>query len=109
MPLIPKKPAVGDPVWWAPKQVGCQVTRVYGDKLGRIQFQGGPIIKNSRGHQFPKYCVETKGGGVTWNVHLEMWMVGRGPRPRRQGGIILLPEPCLITGKGHGSFATSGR
>lgn len=107
--LIPKRPAVGDPVWYAPKQVGCSVTKVYGDHGGRIQFQGGPIIKNKRGRQFPRYTVETKGGGAVWNTQLEMWIVGQGPRPRTHGGIVLLPEPVLVTGSRRGSFATTGR
>ena len=107
--LIPKRPAVGDPVWWAPKQVGCVVTRVYGDRGGRVEFAGGPITKNKIGRQAPLYTVETKGGGLTWNVHLEMWVVGQGPRPQRYGEIVLLPTPVLVSGTARGSFATTGR
>lgn len=107
--LVPKRPAVGDPVWWAPKQVGCVVTKVYGDNGGRIQFQGGPIVKNNRGRQLPRFTVETVGGGARWDTRLEMWVVGQGPRPRRAGELILLPDPVLISGQRRGSFATNTR
>lgn len=107
--LIPKRPAVGDPIWYAKKQVGCQITRVFDDNGGRVEFAGGPIIKNARGRQLPRYTVWTRGGGLTWNVHLGMWIFGSGPRPRRHGELVLLPKPVLITGVGQGSFATIGR
>ena len=101
------QPYVGSAVWWAPKRVGCVITAIR-DTL--VTFQGGEIIRNRRGREVPRWTVQVEVKHLRWDAELGMFFVGRGPKPRTQGGIVLTPEPLALSGTTRGSFAPhSGR
>lgn len=103
--LVTRVPLVGDPVWWAPKQIGCVVTAI--EPNGNVVFQGGEIVKNSRGRQIPRWTVAAGCSTYLWDESLQMWIVGQGVTPKEVRGAILKPSPVQLSGQAAGSFARS--
>lgn len=85
-------PKVGDLVWWAAKQVGCQLTKVEWD--GSLIFQGGRLIKRASGKVVPEWTVATHPSSLEWDPANNWWVCGQGPIPRR--GTVITPEPTNI-------------
>jgi len=99
--LLGRVPAIGDPVWWAPKELGGIVTERRADI---IVFQGGEIVRNKRGRETPRWTVASRADNFTWHEDLKLWSVGQGPMPKTVRGVIVTPD--LIEVKG--SFAAEG-
>jgi hypothetical protein len=104
--LVSKVPNVGDPVWWASKQLGCIVTELQGN--GTVIFQGGEIVKNGKGREVPRWTVATFATNAVWNGTIHMWVVGEGPAPKDVRGTVITPDSVLLSGVGKGSFAVTG-
>jgi hypothetical protein len=106
---IRRVPGVGDAVYWAKKEVGLQITRLFANPRGEMiaELQGGAIIKNKTGRQVPRWTVQSKVKYMKWDADLGMWFVGQGPRPRAVNGIIILPDAVVMSGTSKGSFAVS--
>src|SRR4026209_2303235 len=97
--LITKLPSVGDAVWWAPKQLGCTITKVRKD--GVITFQGGELVTNSKGRVLPRWTVMAT--SYDYDPAFNMYVVGQGLLPKNVRGTIIKPEPVLLSGKATGS------
>jgi len=117
-------PAVGDPLWWCTKREKCVVTEVHPD--GSFNFSGGPVIKNKRGRQVPRWSVaakfytdqelralseqrgvsyaKLKRAATHWHER-GFWVVGTGPTPKYGRGQLIYPKPVLMSGRAQGSFA----
>lgn len=102
-PQTPRIPQVGDPVWWAPKQVGCVITARHPD--GSMTFQGGEIVKNVKGRQVPRWTAMTGRSTYLWDARLRTWVVGQGPIPKIVRGLVVQPQPVALSGSAQGSFA----
>lgn len=105
-PVTLRLPSAGEKVWYAPKRCGMLVTRLRTD--GMVIFQGGPIVKNKRGRQTPRWTVQARATDGVWRPDLDMWIFGEGPTPRNVRGQVVYPDPVQITGKAQGSFANPG-
>lgn len=103
-PVVTKAPMIGDPVWYAPKRVGCMVIRV---NVGQnsVVFRGGPVVKNKRGREVPRWTIQTRITNLRWNPHTKMFNVGEGPTPKVVRGQVVYPDPVAMSGQAQGSFA----
>ena len=97
-------PQPGEAVWWAPKQLGAIVTSLNAD--GSFTFQGGELVKNSKGRLLPRWTVMAGADTVYYDPSVKMWICGQGKLPHAVRGIVLMPEPVQLSGEARGSFAT---
>lgn len=88
---LARTPKVGDPVWWAPKQAKCTVTKVESD--GSLLFQGGPLVRRPSGKVVPRWTVATVAEECRWDPQTEVWVVGQGPTPKDVRGTVIMPQP----------------
>lgn len=96
-------PGIGSPVWWAPKAVGLQVTAMAN---GSVVAQGGPIVRNVRGREVPRWTLSIPTPELKWDPDLGLFIVGSGQTPVvTRSGIVLCPEPVAVSGQMRGSFA----
>lgn len=94
-------PAVGNHVWWAPKELDCIVTSV--GKLG-FTFQGGEMIQ--RGNRLvPRWTVAT-GFDHPFDESTGTWIIGEGRTPKNVRGKVILPDPVKVS---SGSIRASVR
>lgn len=99
--LLGRYPAIGDPVWWAPKEVKAVITAV--SPSGGFVFQGGEIVRNAKGRELPRWTVAAAVNAYIWN-DAGFWQVGQGRLPRKVGEQVVYPEPVAVSGKATGSF-----
>jgi hypothetical protein len=116
--VVPKKvivriPSVGDSVWWAPKGVGGEVRSVQTN--GMVSLTAGPLVKNKKGRQVPRWTVQANAKSFVWRGDLNCWILGQGPHPKvvrgeiknPKGHQIVRPTPVQMSGQAKGSFATN--
>jgi hypothetical protein len=89
---IVRVPKVDDAVWWAPKQVGCRITKLEWD--GSLMFQGGDLIKKPSGKVMPEWSVATMPDSLEWDPINGWWICGQGATPRK--GTVLFPDPMTV-------------
>jgi hypothetical protein len=100
--VIPRPvPRLGDPVWWAPMRLGCQITEVRGPE---VIFQGGELVTNTQGRQVPRWTVMTTVEHMTFDPGISMWIVGQGEVPKDIRGQVVRPTPVVLSAA-TGSFA----
>lgn len=84
-------PRAGDPVWWAPKKIGCTITEVKSD--GSLIFQGGDIVVRPTGKTVPRWTVATVAEQLRWDERTSMWILGQGEIPKNVRGEVVTPGP----------------
>lgn len=108
---------VGDRVWWAAKRQGFVVTEVCPDSS--FVAQGGPIIRNRKGREVPRWTLMSVQREATWRPDVGCWVVGQGPQPKvargrivgpdgkvLDGGVqVINPRPLSVSGHVKGTFA----
>lgn len=98
----PRTPEVGDPVWYGTKMCGCIITTI---KDGAVLFQGGPIIKNRKGREVPRWTVVVRESTLSWNPEAGWWVYGQPSIGTVPEGIVVRPVPAALSGTNRGTFA----
>lgn len=96
MKLVSRIPKIGDKVWWAPKQLWCEVAKIDIDTINFI-FIGGEPVRTSDGQIRPRWSVNTGLGGHFFHEPINAWVVGRGQMPRNIRGKIITPDVIKLT------------
>jgi len=92
--LLGKLPKVGDVMWWASKQVDCQVVEV--GPRGFLCI-GGELVETKKNRRVPRWTVLVPYDNATWDDKLHAWIVGKGEVPQKlPGRQIVMPEPVQM-------------